>query len=114
MEAVDRDNSIDVSSNQVPERLQGCPVNTRSSVAYNYRNLKRVLLSSEEKIWLFREVEGLINGLREDQICTKKGLIRRYKLHYIRISFTTTRIHTRLMERPKNEDDGQWHPNPVN
>ena len=81
MEAVDRDNSIDVSSNQVPERLQGCPVNTRSSVAYNYRNLKRVLLSSEGKIWLFREVEGLINGLREDQICTKKGLIRRYKLH---------------------------------
>jgi hypothetical protein len=45
-----------------------------------YQDLKNRVLSVEEKIWLCREVDGL-NKEREDQIRSKKGLIRRYHLY---------------------------------
>lgn len=57
---------------------------TRHSVSHDfspfkYRNLSKHTLTMQERLWLCRECD-LKNGVRPDQITTKKGVIRRYQL----------------------------------
>ena len=45
-----------------------------------YKNLSEYKLKEREILWLCREVDDQNNGIRFDQVITKKGLIRRYNL----------------------------------